>query len=260
MLPRLPSSLSRLVALHGPQKWTQIAEHLPGRIGKQCRERCVWGSGRGRGAVACQAGCPVHGPSSCSPCRPPSFGARRWHNHLNPSIKRGQWVREEDEVIVRFHRRHGNQARTALFSPAVLSRFLRPADPDPLHLTQRDRLATPNHDTAVGAHGAAPQGAHRQRDQEPLEQHAAAQGGGLGLVERPCEWVPPGLPCSPGRPGSLLSAVLCLPATGRTRSQHTSMRYVCLCVPQVEQGEFDGLPEWKDDDTEGGCLVLHCGL
>ncbi len=29
----------RLVAQHGPQKWTMIAEHLPGRIGKQCRER-----------------------------------------------------------------------------------------------------------------------------------------------------------------------------------------------------------------------------
>ena len=29
----------QLVHQHGPQKWTQIAEHLPGRIGKQCRER-----------------------------------------------------------------------------------------------------------------------------------------------------------------------------------------------------------------------------
>jgi myb proto-oncogene protein len=32
-------SIRRLVAQHGPQKWTMIAEHLPGRIGKQCRER-----------------------------------------------------------------------------------------------------------------------------------------------------------------------------------------------------------------------------
>jgi len=29
----------KLVEQHGPQKWTFIAEHLPGRIGKQCRER-----------------------------------------------------------------------------------------------------------------------------------------------------------------------------------------------------------------------------
>jgi len=28
-----------LVEKHGPQKWTFIADHLPGRIGKQCRER-----------------------------------------------------------------------------------------------------------------------------------------------------------------------------------------------------------------------------
>ena len=31
----------RLVAVHGPKNWTLIAEHLPGRIGKQCRERCA---------------------------------------------------------------------------------------------------------------------------------------------------------------------------------------------------------------------------
>ena len=36
---------------------------------------------------------------------------RRWHNHLNPNIKRGQWSRQEDEVIARFHRRFGNQVR-----------------------------------------------------------------------------------------------------------------------------------------------------
>jgi hypothetical protein len=29
------------VRIHGPKKWSLIAEHLPGRIGKQCRERCV---------------------------------------------------------------------------------------------------------------------------------------------------------------------------------------------------------------------------
>ena len=57
--------------LHGAKQWTLVASHLKGRLGKQCRER--------------------------------------WHNHLNPAIKHGQWTREEDEVIVRFHRAHGNQ-------------------------------------------------------------------------------------------------------------------------------------------------------
>jgi hypothetical protein len=30
-----------LVAKFGPKKWSQIAGYLKGRIGKQCRERCV---------------------------------------------------------------------------------------------------------------------------------------------------------------------------------------------------------------------------
>jgi len=30
-----------LVAELGTKKWSQIAVHLPGRLGKQCRERCV---------------------------------------------------------------------------------------------------------------------------------------------------------------------------------------------------------------------------
>ena len=30
----------QLVKVHGPKKWSLIAESLPGRIGKQCRERC----------------------------------------------------------------------------------------------------------------------------------------------------------------------------------------------------------------------------
>ena len=51
-----------LVAKYGAKKWTQIANELPGRIGKQCRER--------------------------------------WHNHLNPEIKKSPWTEEEDRIIV----------------------------------------------------------------------------------------------------------------------------------------------------------------
>ena len=50
------------VAAFGPRKWSKIAAHLPGRIGKQCRER--------------------------------------WHNHINPEIRKGPWTAEEDEIIV----------------------------------------------------------------------------------------------------------------------------------------------------------------
>jgi len=60
-----------LVKRYGPKKWTLIARHLKGRIGKQCRER--------------------------------------WHNHLNPNIKKTAWTEEEDRVIYQAHCNWGNQ-------------------------------------------------------------------------------------------------------------------------------------------------------
>lgn len=31
----------QLVKQYGAKRWSLIAMHLPGRVGKQCRERCV---------------------------------------------------------------------------------------------------------------------------------------------------------------------------------------------------------------------------
>eukprot|EP00657_Telonema_sp_P-1_P009638 TRINITY_DN387_c0_g1_i4.p1 TRINITY_DN387_c0_g1~~TRINITY_DN387_c0_g1_i4.p1 ORF type:complete len:303 (-),score=31.65 TRINITY_DN387_c0_g1_i4:77-985(-) len=59
------------VTEQGPRKWSKIAANLPGRIGKQCRER--------------------------------------WHNHLNPGIRKDPWTAEEDAIIVQAHMEHGNQ-------------------------------------------------------------------------------------------------------------------------------------------------------
>lgn len=59
-----------LVSRYGPKKWTLIARQLKGRIGKQCRER--------------------------------------WHNHLNPSIKKTAWTDEEDSIIFHAHQQWGN--------------------------------------------------------------------------------------------------------------------------------------------------------
>lgn len=61
----------RLVEKNGPQKWTFIADHLPGRIGKQCRER--------------------------------------WHNHLNPRIKKSSWADEEEWLLFLHHKAVGNK-------------------------------------------------------------------------------------------------------------------------------------------------------
>ncbi len=55
----------------GVTKWSLIASKIPGRIGKQCRER--------------------------------------WFNHLDPSVKKGIWLDEEDEVLIRFQSQIGNK-------------------------------------------------------------------------------------------------------------------------------------------------------
>lgn len=60
-----------LVSKYGPTKWSLIAKSLPGRIGKQCRER--------------------------------------WHNHLNPDIKKDAWTLEEELALMKAHRIHGNK-------------------------------------------------------------------------------------------------------------------------------------------------------
>lgn len=60
-----------LVQRYGAKKWSQIAAQLPGRIGKQCRER--------------------------------------WHNHLNPDIRKDPWTSDEDRIILDAHKLHGNQ-------------------------------------------------------------------------------------------------------------------------------------------------------
>lgn len=44
------ATVRALVAEYGTKKWSQIASQLPGRLGKQCRERC----GRGERACRCQ--------------------------------------------------------------------------------------------------------------------------------------------------------------------------------------------------------------
>uniref|UniRef100_A0A3Q1HTD3 V-myb avian myeloblastosis viral oncogene homolog-like 2b n=1 Tax=Anabas testudineus TaxID=64144 RepID=A0A3Q1HTD3_ANATE len=60
-----------LVNLYGNKQWAVVAKHLKGRLGKQCRER--------------------------------------WHNHLNPSVKKSSWTAEEDLIIYKAHCLLGNR-------------------------------------------------------------------------------------------------------------------------------------------------------
>lgn len=140
----------RLVHEHGPKKWSQIASHLPGRIGKQCRERSVLGAAFGAthapAPVALRhpllSRCSVLSPSiylsiylsvclCLSPqgaeefwfalvmfARVPCVCVYRWHNHLNPDIKKEPWSEEEDRKIIELHRSMGNKwAEIAKYLP-----------------------------------------------------------------------------------------------------------------------------------------------
>ncbi|XP_062213684.1 uncharacterized protein LOC133914636 [Phragmites australis] len=63
--------LKDMVRKHGDRKWTAIARHLPGRVGKQCRER--------------------------------------WTNHLRPDIKKSIWTEEDDKALIEAHKSNGNR-------------------------------------------------------------------------------------------------------------------------------------------------------
>lgn len=63
-------TITQYVAQHGVKNWTKLAKLLPGRIGKQCRER--------------------------------------WRNHLDPSNKSGSWTKEEDDLLIKLHEEYGN--------------------------------------------------------------------------------------------------------------------------------------------------------
>ena len=58
------------VSENGCKNWTQLAALLPGRIGKQCRER--------------------------------------WRNHLDPNINHSMWTNEEDMMLIKLHEKFGN--------------------------------------------------------------------------------------------------------------------------------------------------------
>jgi hypothetical protein len=74
------AKLTELVAEYGASNWTLIAEKLVNRTGKQCRER--------------------------------------YHNHLSPDVKKGEWTEDEDMILAEMHAKLGNQwAKIAKFLP-----------------------------------------------------------------------------------------------------------------------------------------------
>ena len=70
--------LTILVEKFGAKRWSLISNHMPGRIGKQCRER--------------------------------------WHNHLSPDVEKSPWSVQEDTRIFELHAKLGNQVSLRLFA------------------------------------------------------------------------------------------------------------------------------------------------
>ena len=63
--------VAALVHKHGLKSWSSLAAHLPGRTGKQIRER--------------------------------------WHNQLDPNVRKDRWSPEEDALLIEAHRRLSNR-------------------------------------------------------------------------------------------------------------------------------------------------------
>ena len=63
-------TIIEFVKANGTKKWQKLSLLLPGRIGKQCRER--------------------------------------WRNHLDPAINHEPWTPEEDLLLIKLHEEHGN--------------------------------------------------------------------------------------------------------------------------------------------------------
>ncbi|XP_008796508.2 transcription factor MYB77-like [Phoenix dactylifera] len=72
--PEEDEALRRLVEIHGPRNWSAISKGVPGRSGKSCR--------------------------------------LRWCNQLSPEVEHRPFTAEEDEIIVRAHRRFGSKWAT----------------------------------------------------------------------------------------------------------------------------------------------------
>jgi hypothetical protein len=63
--------LRKKVAEYGLKKWKEIATFLPGRIGKQCRER--------------------------------------WYNNVDPNLNKDKWTVAEDLQLMELHKHFGNK-------------------------------------------------------------------------------------------------------------------------------------------------------
>lgn len=86
--PEEDELLMTSVKTHGTSNWTLVANAVPGRSGKQCRER--------------------------------------WTNQLSPSLNKDNWSTQEDMIIIQQQRLHGNTwSKIARFLPGRSSNAIK---------------------------------------------------------------------------------------------------------------------------------------
>lgn len=66
-------------------RWSEIAERVEGRVGKQCRER--------------------------------------WFNHLDPTLRKCSWTPQEDEILIKGQAHFGNRCSSRSTPRCLLVQF-----------------------------------------------------------------------------------------------------------------------------------------
>lgn len=120
--PWTPEEDQKLVAWvesEGPNKWAQAANYIVGRSGKQCRER--------------------------------------WFNNLNPDVKKGEWTKEEDELIFELYKKHGSSwSRIAKLVPGRTENSIKNRFYSTLRRLTADRKKSTNIKSCVSDSSATP--------------------------------------------------------------------------------------------------------
>jgi hypothetical protein len=68
----------------------------------------------------------------------------RWHNHLNPGIKKTPWTAEEDAILIEQHKIHGN--KWAAIAKALPGRYVSTSTTPPTPTTNHPNTSADDTD------------------------------------------------------------------------------------------------------------------
>ncbi|TYZ61851.1 hypothetical protein PybrP1_011967 [[Pythium] brassicae (nom. inval.)] len=137
--------MAQLVAMYGPGRWAVISSFLPGRNGKQCRER--------------------------------------WHNQLNPSIKKESWTPEEDRTIIELQAKLGNAwAKIANRLDGRTDNAVKNRWHSSLLKSNTRRLVRKKRQQHAGSSGTRPRKSPKAKKQSSRAMPKHSRGGGDGVT------------------------------------------------------------------------------